>query len=215
MAREHASDLLIYTLSHMLWQPDYMPRVQIGLPQMSLDGARLLAHCFLFDIDRFLNSRKDIDFARYMDDIDVGVDDIATAKKLLRDLDLALQTRQLRLNSGKTKILKKSEAMLHFRIEENAGLAAFEEHIETRRKSNRSTKYSRKYLEHYISDNVRSGAFKDGNGDKILKRCINYARIYGIPIENDTFKKKYLWNTFPVAGHYFSGGSITALMTRS
>jgi hypothetical protein len=46
LAREHSLDLLIYTLSHMLWQPDYMPRVQIGLPQVSLDGA---APCpFLF-----------------------------------------------------------------------------------------------------------------------------------------------------------------------
>jgi len=32
VVKEHALDLLIYTLSSMLWQPDYMPRVPIGLP---------------------------------------------------------------------------------------------------------------------------------------------------------------------------------------
>lgn len=50
IAKEHSLDLLIYTLSHMLWQPDYMPRVQVGLPQINLDAPRLLAHCFLFEI---------------------------------------------------------------------------------------------------------------------------------------------------------------------
>jgi hypothetical protein len=48
LAREHALDLLTYALSWMLWQPDYMPRVPIGLPQSNLDAPRLLAHSFLF-----------------------------------------------------------------------------------------------------------------------------------------------------------------------
>ena len=56
LAREHSLDLLIYTLSHMLWSP-ITPWVQIGLPQVDLDGARLLAHSFLFEIDRFLVSK--------------------------------------------------------------------------------------------------------------------------------------------------------------
>ena len=102
LAKEHALDLLIYTLSWMLWQPDYMPRVPVGLPQMNLDAPRLLAHCFLFEIDKFLMSVVGAEFARFMDDIDVGVDLIAEAREVLKNLDLALQTRQLRLNSGKT-----------------------------------------------------------------------------------------------------------------
>jgi hypothetical protein len=68
LAREHALDLLVYTLSCMLWQPDYMPRVPIGLPQSNLDAPRLLAHSFLFEIDELLALRPKIDFARYMDD---------------------------------------------------------------------------------------------------------------------------------------------------
>jgi hypothetical protein len=91
LAREHALDLLIYTLSTMLWQPDYMPRVPIGLPQSNLDAPRLLAHCFLFEIDRLLESKR-LEFARYMDDMDIGVDSVAEGKLVLRDLDLALQT---------------------------------------------------------------------------------------------------------------------------
>ena len=116
LAREHALDLLIYTLSCMLWQPDYMPRVPVGLPQANLDAPRLLAHCFLFEIDELLLQRTTIDFARYMDDIDVGVNSLAEGRTVLRDLDLALQTRQIRLNSGKTRILSEAEARKHFKI---------------------------------------------------------------------------------------------------
>jgi hypothetical protein len=65
-----------------------MPRVQIGLPQVPfLDAPRLLAHCFLFEIDKLLIQRANIDFARYVDDIDIGVDSIPSAKQVLRDLD--------------------------------------------------------------------------------------------------------------------------------
>ena len=116
LAREHALDLLIYTLSCMLWQPDYMPRVPVGLPQSNLDAPRLLAHCFLFEIDELLSNMKNVDFARYMDDIDVGVDSIPEARVVIRDLDLSLQTRQIRLNSGKTKDFTEKEAREHFRF---------------------------------------------------------------------------------------------------
>ncbi len=118
-AREHALDLLLYGLSYMLWQPDYMPRSSVGLPQINLDAPRLLAHCFLFEIDKLLASRP-VEFARYMDDIDIGVDDVFQAKAIIRDLDLALQTRQIRLNSGKTKILTDECSInRHFKIDEN------------------------------------------------------------------------------------------------
>jgi hypothetical protein len=49
-----------------------------------------------------------------MDDIDVGVDTIVDAKRVLRSVDLVLQTKQVRLNSGKTAILTRSEAIRAF-----------------------------------------------------------------------------------------------------
>ena len=119
LARESALDLLIYTLASMLWEPDYMPRVQIGVPQMNLDAPRLLAHCFLFEIDRLLTQYPSVEYARFMDDIDIGVDSESAAKRVLRDLDLSLQTRQIRLNSGKTRILSHGEARRHFKVREN------------------------------------------------------------------------------------------------
>jgi hypothetical protein len=176
IAREHALDLLIYTLSHMLWQPDYMPRVQVGLPQMNLDAPRLLAHCFLFEIDNLLVRAKGIEFTRYMDDIDIGTDTIARAKAILRDLDLSLQTRQIRLNSGKTKILTEVEAAKHFKIRENRFLDAFENRIDTKQRANLSVESERRFLTYAIPWGLRVGCFATGNGEKILKRCLNYSR---------------------------------------
>ena len=106
----------------MLWRPDYMPNFGIGLPQMDLDAPRLLAHTHLFEVDELFENDPDVDFARYMDDMDFGVDTIAKAKSVLRDLDLTLHTRNIRLNSGKTKIMTGADAVRYFRVRENLAL---------------------------------------------------------------------------------------------
>ena len=118
-AEECVLDMLIYVLSALLWQPDYMPRVEVGLPQINMDAPRLLAHCFLYELDQFLASDTSRDFVRYMDDIDIGVDSVAAAKEVLKSVDLVLQTKQVRLNSGKTLILSQSDALRHFRVVDN------------------------------------------------------------------------------------------------
>ncbi|WEJ09300.1 RNA-directed DNA polymerase [Sinorhizobium sp. M103] len=188
IAREHALDLLIYTLSHMLWQPDYMPRVQTGLPQMNLDAPRLLAHCFLFEIDGLLKNGLTVNFARYMDDIDIGVDSRASAKRALRDLDLALQTRQLRLNTGKTKILNREEAAKHFKIRENAFLDGLEERIKSKESGGSSCAHEAKFLNFGIGWGLRGQCFATGNGEKILKRSVNYLRRTGGLMEPVDFR---------------------------
>jgi hypothetical protein len=159
LAREHALDLLIYTLSCMLWQPDYMPRVPIGLPQSNLDAPRLLAHCFLFEVDEFLLHKKNIEFARYMDDMDIGVDSVSDAKALLRDLDLTLQTRQVRLNSGKTKILSDLEASKHFKVRENLLLDKLANRIDANISGGLPVDKERRTVELAIRAGIRRGIF--------------------------------------------------------
>jgi hypothetical protein len=175
-AREHALDLLIYTLSCMLWQPDYMPRVPVGLPQAQLDAPRLLAHSFLFEIDELLSHTAGIDFARYMDDIDIGVDTIPEARRALRDLDLALQTRQIRLNSGKTRILTEAQAYDHFKIRENLLLDKLSDRIQGKFAGKLPVTSEKRKVELAIRAGLRRGTFALGNGQKILKRLINFAR---------------------------------------
>lgn len=190
--RETALDLLLHILSRMLWQPDYMPQVAVGLPQMNLDAPRLLAHAFLFDLDAMLVDDSEIEYARYMDDIDIGIDDISKAKMIVRNLDLALHTRQMRLNSGKTQILSRDSASRHFKIEENTVLDEVDVRIRARKECGISDHSIRKELVALWNSWSKRNCFADGNGEKILKRLINMARIVRLDIGGPWFSKLLL-----------------------
>lgn len=179
---ESTLDLLIFVLSGLCWQPDYMPRQLTGLPQIDLDAPRLLAHCFLFDVDRFILERAKLDHVRFMDDIDVGANSIAEAKKVLRDIDLIVQSRQVRLNSGKTKILRSAEAFQHFRVKENHVLSKWQKHLDWKVSNGLSLKPDRDRLVKIVALGLAKGRFDDGNGDKILKRLLTTATKIGAEV---------------------------------
>lgn len=181
-AKECVLDMLIFILSDLLWQPDYSPRVEVGLPQINLDAPRLLAHCFLYELDEYLASDPTRDFVRYMDDIDIGVDDIVSAKNTLKSVDLVLQTKQVRLNSGKTQILTRKEAIRHFRVFENARLDMLQARIDRRLKVGLPVDRERRLVELRIRNGIRARKFDAGNGEKILKRWITLAARLGAKI---------------------------------
>ena len=182
--REAVLDMLIFVLNGLLWKPDYMPRVEIGLPQINTDAPRILAHCFLYELDRFLAQRCQGDFARFMDDIDIGVSSVAEAKAILRDLDLSLHTRQVRLNAGKTLILTRADAAKHYRTKDNAFLDALERHIERRIKAGIPLTRERKHLSSSLASWYHAGRFDNGNGEKILKRAIKIATKIGADLDD-------------------------------
>lgn len=194
LEKEHALDLLLYILDAMLWRPDYMPNFGIGLPQMDLDAPRLLAHTHLFEIDRLFENTTNVDYARYMDDMDFGVDTIAKAKEVLRDLDLALHTRNIRVNSGKTKILEASEALRHFRILENQSVLALSDRIKANGYLTRRMTVYQKMTRRLIDSGLLKGEFADGNGVKILKRLLTLSNRYEFGVTDAAFRKLiYEW----------------------
>jgi hypothetical protein len=172
--RESILDFLIFLLSSLLWQPDYTPRFEVGLPQINADAPRILAHCFLFELDKIIDDTR-FDYARFMDDIDIGVDSEWQAKNILKEIDLVLQTRQVRLNSGKTKILSRTEAEKHFKKRENMFLDRFVARINSRHQNRQSLQKDQKFTEYCFEYGFKNKTFKDGNGDKILKRLITIA----------------------------------------
>jgi hypothetical protein len=186
-------DMLIHVLSSLLWQPDYMPSIEIGLPQINLDAPRLLAHCFLYELDAFLASDTNRDFVRYMDDIDIGVDSLADAKRVLKSVDLVLQTRQVRLNSGKTLILKQAEALRHFRVMENARLDVMKSRVERKRKAGADTDLERRVVELRIRRGLATRSFDNGNGEKVLKRWIGLAATMDALIRPSDLLKLFLF----------------------
>ncbi|WP_304939315.1 RNA-directed DNA polymerase [Methylobacterium sp.] len=183
--KEAILDTLIFILSGLLWQPDYMPRAEIGLPQIDLDASRILAHCFLYELDEHLEAQSDIDFVRYMDDIDIGVDTFVAAKRILRDIDLILHTRQVRLNSGKTKILTGIQAQDHFRVRDNNFLDLVTRRIDRKIKSGSSLNLERKLFERFFTSKYKTNSFDAGNGDKILKRSLTLARRLNAGIDKN------------------------------
>lgn len=188
LEKEHSLDLLLFILDAMLWRPDYMPNFGIGLPQMDLDAPRLLAHTHLFEIDALFANDPDADYARYMDDIDFGVDTIAKAKSVLRDLDLALQTRNLRVNSGKTKILTADEALSHFKIAENAFIDRIIAKLEACGSDDVATRfYGRLAVKLLKSPKARKRA-ANGNGPKLIKRLLSITKGTRTPLPDDVFR---------------------------
>ena len=149
----------------------------------------LLAYLLIAFCSKSMSSSQKtaIDFARYMDDIDVGVNTVAEGRTVLRDLDLALQTRQIRLNSGKTRILSESEASKHFKICENLLIDKLADKITTKITAGASIEKEKLQVQLGIRGGLRRGNFTFGNGDKIFKRLINLARQVRADIGDSDF----------------------------
>ncbi len=120
--KETVLDFLFFLLDAFTWRPFYMPSSGVGLPQLNFDAPRLLAHAYLFPVDEELQRQTHGDFVRWMDDINCGVPDIGSARRLLRGLETVLNSLGLRLNAGKTMILEAREALSHFWVTENSAL---------------------------------------------------------------------------------------------
>lgn len=171
-------DLLIFTLRKLSWTPDYMPDVGIGLPQIESTAPRVLAHSMLFEVDRLVVDRSGVNYARFMDDMDFGAESVAVAKSIVRDVDLTLQARGLRLNSSKTRIMTAKDAFSHFCIRENSKLSILERRLEkttsivARRAlaSHLRARYEMWWRPGHGRTPDRDNArFFSGNGNKILK----------------------------------------------
>lgn len=112
-------DLLFTLIQDLAWTPDYLPRTPRGLPVIEIEAPRLLAHAFLFEIDRVLQARTGDNFVRWMDDINFGVKDDAEAHRILGEVNDVLKSRGLALNLGKTEIFTSRDVVRHFLVREN------------------------------------------------------------------------------------------------
>jgi len=72
--KEGIQDILFKIIEKISWIPDYLPYVGRELPTTNLEGVRLLAHSFLFELDTVLKNTSNDSFTRWMDDIIIGID---------------------------------------------------------------------------------------------------------------------------------------------
>ena len=115
-------DLLFFVLEAFVWRPDYIPLSGVGLPQIDFDAPRLLAHAYLFPIDKLVDHSTSGHYVRWMDDMNFGVNSRTEARDLLGRIDARMNMLGVRLNPGKTRILDSAAAQWHFLIQENREL---------------------------------------------------------------------------------------------
>ena len=170
---ETSLDFIFYIFEVFVWRPDYLPHPGRGLPQINIDAPRLVAHAFLFDVDRLLEERTSGHFVRWLDDIDFGCNTLSEAKQLLGELDNLLLSRGLHLNPSKTRILQAAEAAKHFCVSENRYLTILQKRIRRERKQNTVSSISKKFLRRHFYKFWKNP--RQGQWQKVLKRYFSIA----------------------------------------
>jgi hypothetical protein len=100
----------------------------------------------------------------------------------------------LRLNSGKTKILSSVEAHHYYRINENIALDKLEARLNDLSESIGNVNKYRNMISQAVNKGLKRGRFIDGNGEKILRRLINYSKRYRVKIDHESFSEiLYNW----------------------
>jgi hypothetical protein len=119
-------DLLFRIIEEISWKPDYLPYSKRGLPTTNVEGIRLLAHSFLYEVDEVIMQKTNNSFTRWMDDFVFGVDSRKEALETISSVSDMLKTRGLALNLAKTNIYDEDAGYYHFQIESNRYIDSIE-----------------------------------------------------------------------------------------
>lgn len=163
---EVINDILFRIIEEISWKPDYLPYSWRGLPTTNIEAVRLLAHSFLFEIDNYLKSQSGNSFARWMDDIVIGVSSRKEAIEVLSSLSDMLKSRGLALNLSKTKIYDEKNSYYNFQIEQNRYLDKIEK-VKPGHKDYRNVlkEVNKRFKNHFKDQNPKYW-------DKVTKRYI-------------------------------------------
>lgn len=171
---EEVLDLLFYLVEAFVWRPDFIPFSGTGLPQIDFDAPRLLAHTYLYEIDRLLKHETQTEFVRWMDDIDFGAGSLGEAKAVLSQVDLRLGSLGLRVNMGKSAILPAQQALHHLWIRENRRLTLLSKLLANAVNPVASRKRIAAYAE--MRFKIFYKASPVGAWEKVLKRYVTLFR---------------------------------------
>lgn len=166
------------TLGRLLetFRPDagHSPSPHMGIPVDDLDCSRELAHIFLFEHDRRIVNEFGIkNYVRWMDDQNIGVRDMAEARKVVNTMTRSLSQQRLTLNSQKTKFLSPAEVTVHFQLDVNAALTDWWEKLKSSQWKI-SAQLCNDLLDIWTRFSTSNTAGK-GNWDKVLKRFYGYS----------------------------------------
>ncbi len=166
------------TLGRLLeaFRPDagHSPSPKLGIPVDDLDCSRELAHIFLFEHDRRIVNEFGIkNYVRWMDDQNIGVRDMAEARKVVNTMTRSLSQQRLTLNSQKTKFLNPVDVTAHFQLEANTALSNWWGKLKSLQWKI-TPQLSSDLVAIWAKYSAGNTAGK-GNWDKVLKRFYGYA----------------------------------------
>lgn len=168
---EAVLDIIMKIVGAISWEPDYLPPSAEGLPQVQFDAPRLLAHIYLYEVDRFLKEQTSDSFVRWVDDFTIAVPSKERGKRILRDLDALMHIRGIRLNSGKTHILSRAQARKFFQASENSKVDTLKQRIDEDKKTKSMvSKRTHRSLETSFDNFLKVTPV--GQHDKVIRRYI-------------------------------------------
>ena len=209
-------DLVFRIIEEISWKPDYLPYSSRGLPTTNIEGIRLLAHSFLFEIDKVIRNKTNNSFTRWMDDITIGVDSRKKGIEILSIISDMLKSRGLALNLSKTNIYNEKEAFYHFQIEANQYIDSIEKmSITDLNKKKIHQELDRRFKEHFRDRNPKYW-------DKIAKRYITLYRklkykellkdLPKIYIENPSLRANLIYYLKTIGYNKSSGQKIIQII---
>jgi hypothetical protein len=162
----------------------HSPNPRIGIPVDEYDCSRELAHLFLFEHDRRIVAKVgEENFARWMDDQNVGARSKTEARRLVHLFTSSLASQRLTLNAGKTQFLGPKEVRSIFQLDTNAALDAWQEKYHG--KLPRLAGEAAAHLERQWKEILNSPASGKGHWDKVLKRVYGLAAKVGSSLLDD------------------------------
>lgn len=173
-----ALGLLGRLLEHLKPLSGHSASPSVGLPTDEFDCSRELAHVFLFEHDsRMVEMVGEDNFARWMDDQNVGAQTLTEARRIIYRFTQSLRDQRLTLNAGKTKFLTPKEVNIHFQLESNRKLDHWDRHFKNVTKQNKST--AQAALIELWEDISTGPSIDKGYWSKVLKR------VYALAVKAD------------------------------
>ena len=170
-------DLTLFMLESWMYRSLYGVAIGRGIPQADLDFPRALSNFFLYPHDRRMEQLPNVQYTRWIDDMNFVVASKGEGKIVIRKLEDSLKRMFLTPNSSKTRILCGHEIERHFLFRANDELTDLGHEIRKleEKKCDREIRKMVNTIEtkyrHFL-DLQAAG----GNWEKVLKR---YYTIFG------------------------------------
>jgi hypothetical protein len=178
--KEELINLLFYFLEHACSRFGYESNIFVGLPQEDTNCSRVLAYFFLSPHDdrmEGLSRDENIDYFRFVDDMNFVVSDKNQGKRVLQEVCRSLKYLKLTTSIEKTSLLTAGQAKKALFVDENKKLNDLENKLKERIKVKKSYDDLVDSAIAYYEELIGNERNRDKNWNKCLKRFYTFFTI--------------------------------------